>query len=104
MDNIGLRCNPKISNMAISRKTILQKIAGRRKAIEYHLDNHIPALIGGADRELIQYWRKEVNIRIAEMEQWAERLSKNEDIMAEAFQYRQRLEELLNKRLNELNN
>lgn len=90
--------------MAISRKKVLEKIAGRRKAIDYHLDEHIPSLINEADEGLIEYWRKEVNARIAEMEQWAEKLSKSEEILAEAYEYRLRLDELLNTRLDELGN
>ena len=35
--------------MAIPRKKILQKIAGLRKGVRYHLDRHIPDLIGTAD-------------------------------------------------------
>ena len=90
--------------MAISRKKILEKIAGRRKAIEDHLDEHIPSLIHEADQGLIEYWRKEVSGRISEMEQWAKRLSNNEEILAHAAEYRVRMDELLNTRLDELNN
>ena len=90
--------------MAISRKKVLEKIAGRRKAIEYHLNNHTPSLIPGADRDLIEYWRKEVSARISEMEHWAGRLSNNQECLADATDYRSRLEELLNSRLDELDN
>lgn len=88
--------------MAIPRKKVLEKIAGYRKAIDHHLDDHIPQLIGTADGGLIEYWRKEVSARIREMESWAGRLSKNDDILAEATEYRRRLDEILNQRLQDL--
>lgn len=88
--------------MAIPRKKVLEKIGGFRKAIDYHLDEHIPQLIGKADEGLVEYWRKEVSSRIGEMEKWAGRLSKNDHIFAEAAEYRRRLEEILNQRLLEL--
>jgi hypothetical protein len=59
--------------MAIPRKKVLEKIAGKR-TISDHLDRHIPELIDGADAGLIEYWRKEVGARISEMEEWARRL------------------------------
>lgn len=90
--------------MGISRKKVLKNIAGLRRTIEYHLNTHIPLLINESDQGLIEYWRKEVNARFAEMEQWASRLSKNEDILADVAQYRLQLDELLNTRLDELNN
>ena len=84
--------------MAIPRKKVLEKIAGYRKGIDYHLDDHIPSLIGKADEGLVNYWRKEVSARIREMEGWAGRLSKNENILSEAAAYRKRLDEILNQR------
>ena len=98
----GLDPNQGIVNMAIPRKKVLQNIAGKRKAIDYHLDDHIPELIGEADKGLVEYWRKEVSARIREMEEWAGRLSKNDDILEEAAQYRRRLDEILDRRLGEL--
>jgi len=53
--------------MAISRKKVLQKIAGYRKGIDYHLDVHIPELIGEANQGLIEYWHKEVSDLIEQM-------------------------------------
>jgi hypothetical protein len=73
-------------------------------AREYHLDDHIPKLIGQADEGLVEYWRKEVSARIREMEGCAGRLSKNDDILAETAEYRRRLNELLDQRLRELAN
>lgn len=46
--------------MAIPRKKVLEKIAGKRNGIDYHLDEHIPGLIGRADKGLVECWRKEV--------------------------------------------
>ena len=66
------------------------------------LDDHIPSLLGKADEGLVHYWRKEVSARIREMEGWAGRLSKHDDILAEATEYRRRLAEILNQRLLEL--
>jgi len=88
--------------MAIPRKKVLEKIAGFRKAINFHLDDHIPNLMGEADKGLVEYWRKEISSRIDQMEAWAERLSKNEGILAETVEYRRRLEELLEQRLRQL--
>jgi hypothetical protein len=98
----GLDPNQRVLNMAIPRKKVLEKIAGYRKGIDFHLDDHIPALIGKADEELVHYWRKEVSARIREMEGWAGRLSKNDDILAEAAEYRRRLDEILDQRLRDL--
>jgi hypothetical protein len=91
-------------NMAIPRKKVLEKIAGYRKGIDYHLDDHIPESIGQADEGLVNCWRKEVSarIRVREMEEWAGRLSKNDDILAEAAEYRRRLDEILDQRLRDL--
>ena len=83
--------------MAITRKRILQKIAGKRKAIWYHLDEHIPQLIDSANDELRAYWRNEVGHLIDEMERWALRLTKHDDLLAECSVYRQRLDELLTR-------
>ncbi len=88
--------------MAIPRKKVLQKIAGKRKAIQYHLDKHLPELIDDADQGLVEYWRVEVGARILEMEQWAGRLSNNAEFLAEAAEYRQRLTEMLDRRLRRL--
>ncbi len=44
-----------VLTMSISRKKILEKIAGKQKGIDYHLDDHIPELIGKADKELVEY-------------------------------------------------
>ncbi len=88
--------------MAISRKKILEKIAGKQKGIDYHLDNHILELIGKADRGLVEYWRREVHGLINEMEGWGRRLSNNKDVMSKATEYRERLEQILNNRLREL--
>lgn len=88
--------------MAIPRKKILEKIAGRRKSIDFHLDKHIPQLIDEADRELVEYWRKEIVGHITQMEYWACRLSKNEAILAEVAEYRRRLDEVLKNRLQQL--
>lgn len=65
--------------MAIPRRKVLEKIAGKRKGINYHLDEHIPKLIDKADKQLVEYWRKEVSRLILEMENWAGRLSRNDD-------------------------
>jgi hypothetical protein len=100
----GLDPNQRVLNMAIPRKKVLEKIAGKKNGIDYHLDEHIPALIGNADKSLVEYWRKEVTRLIAEMEDWAGRLSKNDDIFVEAAEYRRRLEEILNSRLRQLGN
>jgi len=88
--------------MAISRKKVLQKIAGYRKGIDYHLDVHIPELIGEANQGLIEYWHKEVSDLIEQMERWVDRLSNNEELLAVAAEYRQRLKTVLDKRLDEL--
>ncbi len=88
--------------MAIPRKKVLQKIAGFRKAILEHLDEHFPSLIERADRGLVEYWRKEMASRIGELEHWAHRLSKNEKILDEVEQYRQRLSDMLNNRVAQL--
>jgi hypothetical protein len=88
--------------MGISRKRILTKIAGNKKAIEFHLSQHIPALIGTAHRGLVEYWRKEVNRLISEMEDWSRRLSKNEAFLAECVEYRKCLNEILDQRLRDL--
>lgn len=88
--------------MAISRKKVLEKIAGYRKAVQYHLDTHIPELIGQADKGLVEYWRKEVDARLREMESWASRLSKHEHILAETADYRARLHQMLDQRLRDL--
>jgi len=90
--------------MAITRKKILEKIAGKQKGIEYHLDDHIPELIGNADRGLVDYWRKEVHRLIDEMEGWGRRLSNKDRVMIQAAKYRERLEDILNVRLRELDN
>lgn len=90
--------------MAIPRKKVLQKIEGMRKAIVYHLDKHIPELIGGAEKELVEYWRQEVSARIREMEGWAKRLSRNDDFLSDAADYRQRLARILDQRLTDLGN
>ncbi len=90
--------------MAIPRSKILEKIAGKQKGVDYHLDQHIPELIGKADRGLIEYWRKEVHRLVDEMEEWAHRLSNNSDYLSRAADYRRRLEELLNNRLQDLEN
>ena len=45
----GLNPNSGIVNMAIPRSKILEKIAGKQKGIDYHLDEHIPELIGKAE-------------------------------------------------------
>jgi len=47
--------------MAIPRKKILEKIVGKQKGIDYHLDDHIPELIGRAVKGLVEYLRKEVH-------------------------------------------
>jgi hypothetical protein len=83
--------------MGISRKKILQKIAGQRKAIEYHLNEHIPQLIDEADVYLREYWRKEVGHLIDEMERWSLRLSKHDELLAQTWAYRERLEEVLTR-------
>lgn len=106
MDNAarsrGLNPNQNVLNMAIPRKKILQKLDGFRKGIDYHLDDHIPELIGKADKGLVEYWRKEMTSRTREMEEWARRLNKNEDILAEIEDYRRRLAEIWDNRLREL--
>lgn len=81
---------------------MLEKIAGFRKGIAYHLDRHIPELIERADRELVAYWRKELISLIGKMEEWARRLTKNDAILAEAAEFRRRTEEILNNRLGQL--
>jgi hypothetical protein len=83
--------------MGISRKKILQKIAGKRKAFEYHLNEHIPQLIDDADEDLTEYWRKEVGHLIDEMERWALRLSKHDELLAQTSAYRERLEVVLTR-------
>lgn len=88
--------------MVIPRKKVLEKIAGYRKAIEYHLDSHIPALIGTTDKNLVEYWRKEVSTHIRAIETWAGRLSKNDEILADAAKYQKRLDALLDRRLRQL--
>lgn len=90
--------------MAIPRKKILEKIAGKLKGIDYHLDEHIPELIGKADKGLVEYWRKEVHRLVDEMEGWGGRLSEKDDVMSQAARYRERLEEILNNRLRDLEN
>jgi hypothetical protein len=97
-----LDANQQVLNVAIPRKKVLEKIACYRKGIDYHLDNHIPELIEKADEGLVGYWRKEVSARIREMEEWARRLSKNDDLLADAAEYRRRLNELLEQRLRDL--
>jgi len=98
----GLTPNANVVNMAIPRKKILEKIAGKQKGIDYHLDDHIPELIGQADRGLVEYWRKEVHRLIDEMEGWGRRLSNNDDVLNATAKYHERLEEILNKRLRDL--
>lgn len=100
----GLTPHAIVVNMAIPRKKILEKIAGKQKGIDYHLDDHIPELIANADKELVEYWRKEVDRLIDEMEGWGGRLSNNNDVMSQAAKYRERLEAILNKRLRNLDN
>lgn len=73
--------------MAISRKKILEKIAGKCRGIDYHLDEHIPALISRADEGLVEYWRKEVSRLIDDMERWGQRLAKDQAILADANEY-----------------
>jgi hypothetical protein len=90
--------------MAIPRKKILEKIAGKQKGIEYHLNDHILELIEKADKGLVEYWRKEVHRLIDEMEGWGVRLSNNGDVMSQTAKYRDLLEEILNKRLQDLEN
>jgi hypothetical protein len=84
--------------MAIPRKKVLQKIAGKRRGIKYHLDIHIPGLIGNANKGLVDYWRKEVSRLIDEMENLAKRLSRNVELLAEANEYRRRLDAILERR------
>lgn len=98
----GLTLNANVVSMAKSRKKILEKIAGKQKGIDYQLDDHIPELIGNADKGLVEYWRKEVHRLIDEMEDWGGRLSNNDDLMNSAAKYHERLEDILNKRLREL--
>jgi len=88
--------------MAIPRSKILEKIAGKQKGINYHLNEHIPELIGLADKELVEYWRKEVHRLIDEMEGWGGRLSKNDDVFRCVAEFRRRLDEILNNRLRNL--
>ena len=88
--------------MAIPRKRILEKIVGLRNGIHYHLNEHIPGLIGKADEDLLEYWRKEVSHLIDGLEKWARRLSKNADILTEASEYRRRLEAILEQRRRQL--
>ncbi len=88
--------------MAIPRRQVLGKIAGYRRAIDYHLNVHIPSLVGMADERLVEYWRNEVTARIGAMETWAGRLSKHEELLAEAAEYGSRLSEILDQRLREL--
>jgi hypothetical protein len=88
--------------MTIPRKRILERIAGKRKAIEYHLDSHIPDLLATANRELLEYWNKEVGSHISDMEQWANRLKKNQLLLAEANEFRRRLAEILGVRREQL--
>ena len=88
--------------MALPRKKILEKIAGKRKAIRYHLNEHIPELFSVTNRDLLRYWHKEVNNHITEMEDWAWQLSKNADILTESTSYRNRLNELVRVRLSQL--
>ncbi len=88
--------------MAISRKRILKNIAGLQENILYHLDEHIPALLSGANCGLLRYWRKEVGARIAEMEEWAGRLPQNDEQFRRAAEYHQRLTDLIAKRLRDL--
>jgi hypothetical protein len=83
--------------MGISRKKILQKIAGKRQAIEYHLNEHIPQLIDEADEDLREYWRKEVGHLIDEMERWALRLTKHDELLAQTSAYREHLEDVLKR-------
>ncbi|MGD9855973.1 MAG: hypothetical protein AB7U20_13590 [Planctomycetaceae bacterium] len=83
--------------MAISRKKILQKIDGKRKAIEYHLSEHIPQHLGSATVDLMRYWHKEVSHLIDEMERWALRLTKHDELLAQSSAYRKRLEEVLTR-------
>jgi hypothetical protein len=98
----GLTPHANVVNMTIPRKKILEKIAGKQKGIDYHLDAHIPELIEKADKGLVEYWRKEVHCLIDEMERWGRRLSNNDDVMSAAAKYRERLEEILNRRLRDL--
>lgn len=100
----GLDPSQGVMNMAIPRKKILEKIAAKQLGIDYHLDEHIPDLIGKADKGLVAYWRKEVHRLIDEMESWGGRLSKNDHMMSQAATYRQRLEEILNNRRRDLEN
>jgi len=98
----GLNPNFGIVNMAIPRSKILEKIAGIQKGLDYYLHEHIPELIGKADKGLVEYWRKEVHRLIDEMEGWGGRLSKNDDVLSRVAEYRKRLEEILNNRLRDL--
>ena len=88
--------------MGIPRRTVLLKIAGKRKGIGFHLDNHIPKLLHTANRGLLQYWNREVANLISEMEFLAWRLPKNEAILNEVTVYRQRLQNLIDSRLRQL--
>ena len=98
----GLPPNANVVNMAIPRTKILEKIAGKQKGIDCHLDDHIAELVGKADKRLVAYWRREVHRLIDEMEGWGGRLSKNDDVMSQAAKYREPLEEILNQRLRNL--
>jgi RHS repeat-associated protein len=59
-----------IQAMAMSRQKVIETLAGKEKAILYHLDEHIPETIAkiGRNPETISYWRKELDKRLSEME------------------------------------
>ena len=86
--------------MAIPRKIILLKIAGKRNAIDFHLDKHIPELFDTTNRDRLRYWNREVSNLISEMEELALRLPKNKAIRDEVGVYRQRLKSLIRLRLS----
>jgi hypothetical protein len=63
-----------IQAMAMSRQKVISALAGKEKAILYHLDEHIPETIAqtGQNPDTLSYWRKELGQRLGEMERLTE--------------------------------
>lgn len=75
---------------------------GNAQPLSPTIDDRYRAAMSNLEHGLVEYWRKEVTARIFKMEGWAGRLSKNDDMLAEAAEYRRRLNEILVQRLREL--
>ncbi len=82
--------------MALSRKQALKRLEGEEEAIRYHLDKHIPELIGKRP-QTVDYWRREVSKHIDKLEELAEKVGGKtaDEWRQKVAEYRRRLKELL---------